>query len=205
MRLKFLPGSQNSFSPTSRLSLLFSLLFLFGVIVGVLTAAFLNIPVKQALYSDLSAFVHGEHLQRPFIQSLWKISQIPLLIICMSFTCFGVVTIPLSVVLQGYLLSFSVSTMIRLLGWQGCLLGFANFGIQALILVPCVLILSVQGFQLSKRFFKTMLPATQDGVKFPRGFVLASFCCLFLLVFGAILDCFLTEHSVSLVLNHFIF
>jgi len=204
MRFKFLFGRSGKMSLPLRLSLMFSILFLVGVFAGVLMAIFLNLPAKQALFSDLNGFIYGEHTEISFWQSLWQVSRIPLLIFCLSFTCFGVLVIPVVVALQGYLLSFSVSVMIRLLGWQGCVLGLANFGVRTFVLVPCLLILSVQCFLLSKHFFQTMLPSNKNGVTFPRGFILTFICCFLLLPLGAALDHALTEHAVSLVLDYLI-
>ena len=206
MRFKFSFRTSGEMSPTLRLSLLFSFLFLIGIFAGVLVSKYLNLTAKQALFSDLTGFIYGDHSQtHSMIHSLWQISRMPLFILCMSFTCFGTIAIPFAVMLQGYLLSFSVSAMIRLLGWKGSLLGVASFGVGSFVLVPCLLILSVQCFLLSKQFFLTMFPSCQCGVKFPRGFVLASVCCLLLLPLGAVLDHLLTDAAVSFVLNHFIF
>ena len=130
MRLKLLSNPTDRLSPTLRLSLCFAFLFIIGVIAGVLTAAFLNLPSKQALYSDLNSFISDRHSQIEFCASLWQVSRVPLLVFFLSFTCFGVFLIPLTVLLQGYLLSFSVATMIRTLAWRGSLLGIASFGIR---------------------------------------------------------------------------
>lgn len=204
MRLKVSLKQSGGISPTLQLSLLFSVLLLVGILAGVLVATALNLSAKQALFSDLNAFIYGDHSQTSFFTSLWQFSRMPLLIFCLSFTCFGIVAIPVSVALQGYLLSFSVSTMVSLAGWKGCLLGFSSFGIRAFILVPCILILSVQCFLLSKQFFCAMLPTKTGAVKFPRGFILAIVCCFLFLIIGAILDNLLTDHAVSFVLNHLI-
>ncbi len=205
MRFRFTLRSNSDATSTLRLSLFFSVLLLLGIIAGVLTATFLNLSSKQAVFSDINAFIYTNHAQASPIVSFWQISRIPLLVLCLSFTCFGVVAIPISVVLQGYLLSFSVSAMVRLLGWQGALLGAASFGIRTLTIIPCLIILSVQCFLLSKQFFQTMLPTADGRVKFPRGFVLALVSSLILLPIGAVLDFSLTARAVSLVLNHLIF
>lgn len=205
MRFKLLSNQTGKLSPALQLSLSFAFLFLIGVLAGILTAAFLNLPSKQALYSDINGFINGSHTQTSFFESLWQVSSMPLLVFCLSFTCFGVLLIPVAVVLQGYLLSFSVSAMIRLLSWRGCLLGAASFGIRALTIIPCLLILSVQCFLLSKQFLRLMFPSATGSVKFPRGYVFALICSLILLPLGAAFDTAWTETAVSVVLNHFIF
>lgn len=189
---------------SNRLLLWFSGTVLVGAVFGVLSISCLNLTAKQALFSDLTSFLYTDHSNAAtFLQSLWQISRIPLAVLLLGFTCFGVAGIPAAIFLQGYLLSFSVAAMVRLLGWRGLLVGVATFGIQATFLLPCLLILSVQCFSLSKQLFFTLIPlgkhAQNCRVLLPSGFLLAIFLSCVVLFIGATADFLLADHLISFV------
>ncbi len=188
---------------------LFSIALLIGVVCGIVTAYFLDFNAQQALYSDVTGFLSDPHAEPVSVwQSLWSISRIPLMILLFAFTCFGVLCVPVSVGLQGYLLSFSTAVMVRLLGPKGLLLGISGFGIQAFFLIPCILLWSTQSFSLSKQFLKMLIPnkqrETMGKITFPRGFVFALLLGIVVLISGAILDCFFAKRLISFVSNTFI-
>jgi len=193
----------------NRLFFLFSAALLFGVVCGVITAYFLDFNAQQALYSDVTGFLSDPRSDTVSIwQSLWSIGRIPLMIVLLAFTCFGVIGVPVSVGMQGYLLSFTTAVMVRLLGFKGLLLGIAGFGIQALFLIPCILLWSTQSFSVSKQFLKMLIPTKhaepQGMIVFPRGFFFALFLGVVMLIFGAILDYFFARQLISFVSNTFI-
>lgn len=194
----------------NRLLFYFSGALLLGAICGVITAHCLNLSTQQALFSDVTGFLYHNRLDTlSFWQAFWNIGRVPLLVLFLAFTCFGLIGIPFLVGLQGYLISFSVAVMVRLLGWKGLLLGIASFGVQALFLLPCLLVLSTQAFSLSKQFLFALIPQKREGsqgqILFPRGFLLALVLSLLALCTGALADYFLTGHFVSFITNTLIF
>ncbi len=203
--------SDSGFGASSQNSLvfLFSIALLIGVACGIVTAYFLDFNAQQALYSDVTGFLSAQRSEPVSVwQSLWSISRIPLMILLFAFTCFGVLCVPISVGLQGYLLSFSTAVMVRLLGPKGLLLGISGFGIQAFFLVPCILLWSTQSFSVSKQFLKMLIPGKQqkpfEKIIFPRGFIFALLFGTILLVCGAIIDCFFAKRLIAFVSNTFI-
>ena len=194
----------------NRLLFCFSGVLLFGAICGVITAYCLNLSTQQALFSDVTGFLYADRSKLlTFWQALWNIGRVPILVFLLAFTCFGFVGIPFAVGLQGYLISFSEAVMVRLLGWKGFLLGIASFGVQAVFLLPCLLVLSSQAFSLSKQFLFAIIPRKRDTMQglilFPRGFWFALILSCIVLCLGAAADYFFTGHLVSFVSNTLIF
>ena len=203
MKHHFLDHADSVQSP-NRLFLLFSTALLFGIVCGVITAYCLDFNAQQALYVDVTGFLSDQQTDATSIlQSLWSIGRIPLLILLLAFTCFGVVAVPISVGMQGYLLSFTTAVMVRLLGFDGLLLGVAGFGIQAFFIVPSILLWSTQSFSISRQFLKLLIPRKQnepcETIIFPRGFVLALLLGALLLIIGALLDYFFAKQLISFV------
>lgn len=182
--------------------LLLGVALVVGIFAGVLTASYLNLAAEQSLLTSIGQFLSAEG-SPSFWQTVWKIFRMPLLVLLLGFTCFGVAATPIAIATQGFLFSFSVSAMVRLFGGRGLLLGVTTFGVQALVIIPCILIWGAQSIHISKTLFGMLFPkrAPLGAPVFLRGFVLALLLGLALLLIGTALEFWLTPHLVALTAN----
>ena len=73
-----------------------------------------------------------------------------LLVFFFGFSLLGTVLIPITAVIRGFLLAFSVSILVRLYSGEGITLALSTFGATALIAIPCFLVMSVMAFSARK-------------------------------------------------------
>ena len=93
----------------------------------------------------------GANAKPDFASALLDVFKYNILSIALGFSILGVFCIPALMALRGFFLSFSVSTVVRVIGGKGVTLALAIFGANTLITVPCFFILSVyalHGIQL---------------------------------------------------------
>lgn len=113
-----------------------------GALAGLF--ALLQVP-RQELYETLYPYVQasaGGALAPPSLWlALWRNLRWPLAVFFMGYTALGVVGVPVTMALRGFLLSFSVSAFLGALGPGGLLWTFWAFGLTALVGLPPLLLL----------------------------------------------------------------
>ncbi|MDP4109234.1 MAG: stage II sporulation protein M [Bacillota bacterium] len=129
-----------------------SAFFLFGAILG----SFISTAVLKEgggmLYEKLTGYLlryAGEYLRPTFFSSFISNFRLPLLIFIFSLTGYGVFLIPVSLMLRGLMLSAVVTGFIRLYGINGAFLSLAAFGIQNVLAIPALIILSTQAYSFA--------------------------------------------------------
>lgn len=74
----------------------------------------------------------------------------PAAALLLGLTAAGLVLLPVLSVVQGFFLSFSVGCFARALGRGGVYLALAAFGPRCLFVLPCTLLLTVQGLSAAR-------------------------------------------------------
>lgn len=141
--------------------LVVSAAFVLGGLLGCLMAAQVDgggtDSLNAYLQSYLSAAQSGAVSKPGLLPVLWETLRWPVLTFFMSFTALGVLGIPVLFSIRGFLLSFAVSSFVRMFGGAGGILAFFAFGLTGLVAVPVLFVLGVQGFaaarELAGRFF----------------------------------------------------
>lgn len=88
------------------------------------------------------------------------------------------VLLPVLSVVQGFFLSFSVGCFARALGRGGVYLALAAFGPRCLFVLPCTLLLTVQGLSAAAHRRSGQRTGLPDAAYWRR----AGLCCLILLL-----------------------
>lgn len=124
--------------------------FFAGGLAGCLLAGHVDGAGSESLSAYLNSFLQaagGGELEGPALASLvWGELRWPLLVLLLGFTALGLLALPAVFALRGFLLAFSISTFVRLLGRKGCLLAGLVFGIPGALAVPALFVLGVQSF-----------------------------------------------------------
>ena len=109
----------------------------------------------EALRVYLEAFLASASAggaARPELASMvWELIRWPLLTFLLGFTALGVIGVPLLFGVRGFLLSFSITSFVRLFGGSGSLLAFLVFGISGCLAVPALFVLGVQSLMAACR------------------------------------------------------
>ena len=125
-------------------------LFLCGALLGCLFAFRIKGESQQTLLAYLEGFVQGVNSQQtPWARigkAFMNAFQFHLPVFLLGFTVIGVVGIPLLLAAKGFFLSFTLACFIFAYGKAGVWLAFGAFGVQNMILIPCLLYLAFDGF-----------------------------------------------------------
>ncbi len=169
-------------------------IFLCGIVAGAVCASFIGGDAGATLGDYMTryvtAFGEGQHPLTLLPKTVWSVFQYPLFAFLFGFTALGVVLIPGTVALRGFFLAFSVGSMVKLFGMSGLWLALAIFGMQTLIGVPCLMIISAQGFLAAQSFAKMMARGKRVmiGSVFPRGYFVLFGACMLALALTVVLE-----------------
>ena len=108
----------------------------------------------------------------------WNISEVYTDALLLGLTAAGLVLLPVLSVVQGFFLSFSVGCFARALGRGGVYLALAAFGPRCLFVLPCTLLLTVQGLSAAAHRRSGQRTGLPDAAYWRR----AGLCCLILLL-----------------------
>ncbi len=138
-------------------TLLLSAMFLCGVCAGCITVSYitgdsanvLNEYIKKEILVSASD-ITGKEL---FLKSAVSLCKYPIVIFLLGYTAFGIAFIPAILILRGYFISFCVTSVIRALGYKGIPTALSLYGFQALLSIPCILIIATKAMRASQAFF----------------------------------------------------
>ena len=137
----FLRSSEGKPLPFRTLSLAFAL----GSIGGCLLAASLSDNGNTVLFAYIAAFfqaVQGGALEPPGVLAAgWSVLRWPLSVVLLGCTALSSIGIPIILFLRGFLLSFSVSAFVLVLGRSGALFAALLLGVGSLLTIPVLFLL----------------------------------------------------------------
>ena len=88
---------------------------------------------------------------------VWSTIRWPVFAVLMGFTGLGLLGIPVLFSIRGFLLSFAITSFVRMFGGVGGVLAFLTFGVTGLVAIPVLFVLGVQSLAaarlLAGRFF----------------------------------------------------
>ena len=165
--------------------LLLGSLFLAGSVFGCVAAGFIddaNGSLFESVDSYMALFSQTE-LAVPFWRVLWETARVPMLILLLGFTALGVLGIPLLFAVRGFLLCYAISAFYRMLGVSGLLPAVCLFGISALVWLPVLFQLGVQGLLGAYGLLRRVMgdgryPLRYDGAYLIRCGLCAAAICL---------------------------
>ena len=139
------------------------------------------------------AKVHAEEHQPSWWAVAWVYIRYPLAAFLLGFTAVGVLLLPWLVLMQGFLLSFSVACFSASLARGGVVLALSALGVRCLVTLPCLLLLAAKAWEESRR--RGLGQEACDGV-----YILRFLLCLLLLLLGTVLERTVVPGLVALAL-----
>ena len=116
---------------------------------------------------------------------LWESVRWPLFAFLMGFTALGVLGIPTLFAVRGFLLSFAVSSFVRMFGGTGGILAFFAFGITGLAAVPALFVL---GFAGARELAGRALSGKKGVFPFGRAYWVRCALCAGAVALSAVLE-----------------
>lgn len=171
--------------------LVVSCAFVSGGIAGLLVASQVAGEGQTTLAAYIESYLAAAQQRTAAAPGFFAVAldllRWPCLAVFMGFLSLGVVGVPILFAVRGFLLSFAVSSFVRMFGGAGGMLAFSAFGLTGLLAVPALFVLGVQSFDMALRRLSagagkgSALPGSQYLVR-------CGSC------FGALALCMLVEH-----------
>lgn len=86
-----------------------------------------------------------------YLRSLWLVSRYHIVVLLAATSLLGVLVIPLTAFLRGYFLTCAAAAVIAALPEHGVAAALISCGIGAVLTIPSLFLLELDGFALSKR------------------------------------------------------
>lgn len=173
--------------------------FFTGGLLGFLFASLLtqdgNLP--DYFISFFSAVEAGEW-SPDFWNSLWCNFKTPLLVFLLGFSFLGTSCLPMLFISEGFLFTFSISSLCRWLGYSGLVPAFFLFCLSALLWIPILFVLGLQSYY-------TSLSLGKKGKKeetFPAGYVIRTALCFFFLFFCVLFELILLPTILESIITY---
>ncbi|MBO5340162.1 MAG: stage II sporulation protein M [Oscillospiraceae bacterium] len=160
---------------------LLCVLFFAGSVAGCVAAGAIRDDggvLAEYLRNYLDALERDGALLRYF-PILWQTIRFPLAVFLLGLTALGIVALPVLFAVRGFAFSYAVSVLFRLLGGRGLLLAAALFGVSAVLWMPALFELGVQGLLASYSLFRRVggdgrYPLCYSGKFFVRSGICAA-------------------------------
>lgn len=184
-----------------------SIIFLIGVIIGVIFVNNVENSNMEQIQNYLNTFVNslkGEYQIDQF--ALLKNSIINNLILAISIWFIGstVVGIPIMYILigiKGFSLGYTISSALITFGtWKGILFNITTLLLQNIILIPCILALGVSGMKLYKSIIKDK---RRENIKIEilRHTIFSIFIAI-IMVISSIVEVYISSNIFSYIVKY---
>lgn len=172
---------------------------LFVFILGITAGALLACRVEAGPGSAMDAYLQsyagllrtGTAAGTPVWRAFLDAFLFPALALLSGLTLLGVAAIPLLLLIRGFMLSFSVTAFVSVFGLDGLWLALGELGLQCILGVPCLLILSVYGAHMALRLLTMARTGEKNGKMFSRALLIRAGICTILLTACALADAYL--------------
>ena len=177
--------------------LFLSAMFLCGVCAGCITASYITGDGANLLNEYISKGILVSEVDTTgkelFFKAFITFVKYPAIIFLLGYTAFGILFIPLVLVLRGYFISFCVTSVIQALGYKGILSALCIYGFQAVISIPCILIVAAKAMRASQGFFSFVREEKDKRMVSPLtdGYLTCFLICIVFLAVCAAVEAFL--------------
>ena len=140
----------------------------------------------------LTAARAGEAAPPHMLSVVWSTIRWPVFAVLMGFTGLGLLGIPVLFSIRGFLLSFAITSFVRMFGGVGGVLAFLTFGVTGLVAIPVLFVLGVQGLAAARLLAGQCLGDGKRSLPFGRsywvrcGLCSAALCLCALLEYAAV-------------------
>lgn len=149
--LKALKERDNNSIFTSQL-IFMSVLFLFGVVLSAVYMRSVSLPEAYTANINMqSVNIEEEFGQYGAIRAVFSFFKYHIVAFIAGFSIFGVIAAPAVMVIKGFSLCSACSALYQLYSSKGLAASIAAIGLQNLLSIPALLIISVNSFSWSSQ------------------------------------------------------
>lgn len=186
-----------------------SIIFLIGIIIGVIFINNMNYEQKKIINEYLNLFV--ERLNNNYVidklgllrNSIINNMFLAVLIWIMGSTVIGMPIVYTIIGVKGFSIGYTISCIISCFGtWKGILFSLFSLFIQNIIIIPALFALAVSGINLYKIIVKDK---KKDNIKLE--IIKHTFFCILVSIFlmiGSIIEVYLSSNLIQITKNIYI-
>ena len=175
-----------------------------GGIFGVLLASSLNLDQQQVLEQDVLQYLRFMQAGPDMAGSVsvWSYfsSHIKwlLLLWLLGITVIGLPGVLILIFLKGAIVGFSIGTFIVQFGWKGIIFSAAAFGLQNIIIIPAMIIVTAAAMSYAIQFvqLRVLKQQTNESPQLIQ-FTSVSAAMLGLFLFAALLETYISPPIIS--------
>ncbi len=172
--------------------LILSISFLLGSISGCLLVNQLVGGGEDALQNYLNGYLSvacsGQIIRPEFWQNVFSTIRWPLIVLALGITPLGLIGIPVSFLIRGFLFSFSIASFFKVLGINGLVVSILIFGLSGLLYIPVFFHLGVQSYYSSTQLTNRLIGDKKKHPLFQKTFIRCIFFSFLLLVICASIE-----------------
>lgn len=184
----------------SMFTVILAALFLIGIFTGCFVSLRVSGETSEYLTGYISGIVNGEAVSSSAGQAIVNSFLFPAIVFVLSFTVFGIAAIPLAVAIRAFFLSFAITAFICSFGNTGILLALGALGLQNLLSLPCLFILSAQGMASSLAVVSVFSGKPKKaGGFYGKPALFKALICFLVLIAAALLEAYVTPLLFSAI------
>ena len=204
---KFLNLLLNHVENNLREYFVIGILFLIGLLAGIIFINNLSIEqsnyISNYLQTSILTLKNEQNIDKLFLfkDSIIKNFNLVLLLWFMGSTVIGIVIVYLIIILRGFCLGYTISSIIFTLGTaKGSLFLVSSMLIQNIIFIPCLISLGVSSIKLYKSI---MQDRRKENIKLE--IIRHTFFSIFIftvLILSSVLEAYVSTKLLGLVINY---
>ncbi len=207
---KYLGGVNGAIKENKGIFLCILLFFLIGLVLGSYTVFYMSEVDKKELSSYYTNFI-GVLKNNPinYAGIIWDSIKNNLIfiviIILLGFTIIGTPFILIMDLIKGYIIGFTFSMLVAIMGNKGILMAFIALVPQNIVFIICVFVSSIIALKYSIIRLKTKVSQKADiSSKFSKEYINSYIFIIIMLVFGILIETYISPNLIRLVITKMI-
>ncbi len=119
---------------------------------------------------------------------LWEQSKLPLCAVLLGFSAVGLVGLPIVLAIRGFSLAYGATCLCRIFGSGGLAVSGVLFGATALITIPALLVMGVQGMQGGYALLRRQGGHRRSPLPYGGDYLLRCGICMFAVVLAVVVE-----------------
>lgn len=174
-----------------------------GCIVGTFVSGLVN--DGKELFDYISSYlklIESGQSDTDFFTEFLRNMKYHTMVLLLGFSVFGAPVIPVILGIRGFTLSFSVSSMVRVLGGRGIVLALSAFGVSAVFIIPSLIIFGAHCTRASSMLFLSVFKRNlkQDHMIYDKAFLIRALSSFAFIAVISVFDRYISGLLLNLII-----
>lgn len=182
------------------------LCFCTGIVLGIYTFKYMGVTEKSDMINYITSFSSSVKTteidnKKIFIETLKNNLPIVIALWVFGLTIVGIPLILVLDVIKGFTMGFSITFIINCMGIKGVWISLLGVMPQNIVYIPCIIIASVLGMELSMNKLKEKVSKNKTYFVYPKNisYTVTFFIIFLIMVFGFICEAYLSPNALKMI------